>query len=122
MNFSLPFLSFDADIESKAVLRKLVQANKALAELKGLAVTIPDENILISTLTLQEAKDSSEIENIITTQDELFRSDAASQAFETVAAKEVYAYERALVRGFQRHGRGHLQSATRCSRSIEVNE
>ena len=63
--------------------------------------TIPNESILINTLALQEAKGSSEIENIITTQDELFRSDAASQIFETAAAKEVYAYVSALLQGFQ---------------------
>lgn len=100
MNFSLPFLSFDADVESRAVLKKLVQAHKALAELKGLAATIPNESILINTLALQEAKDSSEIENIITTQDELFRSDAASQSFATAAAKEVHSYSIALLHGF----------------------
>lgn len=101
MNFSLPFLSFDTDIESRAVLRKLVQAHKALAELKGLAATIPNESILINTIALQEAKDSSEIENIITTQDELFRNDAANQTFATVATKEVHSYTSALLYGFK---------------------
>jgi Fic family protein len=100
MNFSLLVLPFDADIESKAVLRKLVQAHKSLAELKGIVETIPNESILINTLALQEAKDSSEIENIITTQDELFRSDVDSQIFTTLAAKEIYAYEAALIHGF----------------------
>ena len=101
MNFSLPFLSVDRDIETTVVLLKLITANAALAELKGLVRTIPNESILINTLALQEAKGSSEIENIITTQDELFRSDAASQIFETAAAKEVYAYVSALLQGFQ---------------------
>ncbi|MEM9092662.1 MAG: Fic/DOC family N-terminal domain-containing protein [Cyanobacteria bacterium P01_F01_bin.53] len=101
MNYSLSQMPLGNDIETKVVLRKLIQANKALAELKGLVATIPNERILINTLTLQEAKDSSAIENIITTQDELFQSDIASQAFTTSAAKEVYAYANALSHGFE---------------------
>lgn len=53
---------------------KIASAHRYLAELKGMAATIPNESILISTLTLQEAKDSSEIENIITTHDDLYKS------------------------------------------------
>jgi len=56
------------------VLRKLSSAHRYLAELKGMAASIPNESILINTLTLQEAKDSSEIENIITTHDELYKN------------------------------------------------
>ncbi|MEL6354310.1 MAG: Fic/DOC family N-terminal domain-containing protein [Cyanobacteria bacterium J06627_28] len=91
----------EADIETKVVLKRLVQANRALAELKGVVATIPNERILINTLTLQEAKDSSAVENIITTQDELFRSDVAKQSFTTGAAEEVYAYAAALSYGFE---------------------
>lgn len=58
------------DLETKAVLRQLNQANRRLADLKEVALTIPNENILVSTLTSQEAKDSSEVENIVTTQDD----------------------------------------------------
>lgn len=64
-------LPLQADVESKIVLKQVAAAHRRLAELKGLVMTIPNEEILISTLTLQEARDSSEIENIITTQDEL---------------------------------------------------
>ncbi len=60
------------DLETIPVLRALAAANRALAELKGRAATIPNQGILIDTLALQEAKASSEIENIVTTQDELF--------------------------------------------------
>ena len=63
------------DMETKAVLRQLNLANKKLAELKGVVQTIHNEIILINTLTLQEAKDSSAVENIVTTHDELFRAD-----------------------------------------------
>jgi Fic family protein len=101
MSYSIPLLPLDIDIESKKVLKKLTRAHQALAELKGVAATIPNESILINTLALQEAKDSSAIENIITTQDELFQSDAASKNFVTVAAKEVHYYADALRYGFE---------------------
>jgi Fic family protein len=101
MSNALPLLPLTVDLETKAVLRKLVRSHQALAELKGVAATIPNEGILISTLALQEAKDSSAIENIITTQDELFRSDAASREFVTSAAKEVLFYADALRHGFE---------------------
>ena len=90
------------DIETKPVLKKLALAHKALAELKGVAASMPNQSILVSTLSLQEAKDSSEIENIITTHDDIYRSDNASQHFITLAAKEVHNYAAALRAGFER--------------------
>ncbi len=84
------------DIETKAVLKKLAKAHQALAELKATAETMPNQGILISTLSLQEAKDSSAIENIITTQDDLYQSDSFEQRYQTLAAKEVHNYARAL--------------------------
>lgn len=92
--------------ETPTILKKLVSANRMLAELKGVAASIPNQAMLISTLGLQEAKESSAIENIVTTQDELFRSDAAD-APDSAAAKEVRLYAEALQRGFgavQRQG------------------
>lgn len=88
------------DLESKAILKKAAEAHSALAELKGVAVSIPNETILINTLALQEAKDSSEIENIITTQDELYQSDMIERHFASVSAKEVYMYVEALLSGY----------------------
>lgn len=77
------------------------KANRALAELKGVARTIPNENILISTLTLQEAKDSSDVENIVTTQDDLFQADLGLRdSAINAAAKEVLDYRQALQAGF----------------------
>ena len=67
-------------------------AHKALAELKGVANTIPNESILITTLSLQEAKASSEIENMVTTHDELFQSNISDHHFASLAAKEVHSY------------------------------
>ena len=100
MSDSMLLLPFDTEIETRSVLKKLARAHQALAELKGIAATMPNEGILINTLALQEAKDSSAIENIITTQDDLFRSDAASRNFVTLAAKEVHSYSDALRFGF----------------------
>lgn len=95
-----PLLPLQLDLESKSVLKKVALARGALAELKGATGIVPNENILINTLSLQEAKDSSAIENIVTTHDDLFRSDALSNQFSTLAAKEVFNYAAALREGF----------------------
>lgn len=87
--------------ETPAILKKLASASRQLAELKGMAATIPNQGILINTLGLQEAKDSSEIENIVTTHDELFRDEARPEAAITLAAKEVLRYRQALRVGFE---------------------
>lgn len=100
MNYQIPHLPLKQDIETKAVLKKLALAHKALAELNGVAETIPNEVIILNTLSLQEAKDSSAIENIITTHDELFSSDSFARNFTSSAAKEVYNYATALKDGF----------------------
>ena len=99
-NYTIPELPFIQDIETKAVLKKLAFAHRALAELNGVAETIPNEVIILNTLSLQEAKDSSAIENIITTHDELYSSDSLAQQFASPAAKEVYNYATALKNGF----------------------
>lgn len=90
------------ELETPEVLRQAARAHRHLAELKGAAATIPNETILIDTLALQEAKDSSAIENIITTEDELFRVDAFSESYGSPAAKEVHHYAAALKVGFER--------------------
>lgn len=84
------------ELETPAVLRLAARAHRALAELKGAAATTPNEAILIDTLALQEAKDSSEIEDIITTEDQLFQGDVISGQFPSAAAKEVHHYATAL--------------------------
>jgi len=88
-------------LETQAVLRRLVTAHRQLAELKGIAGTIPNPEILISTLSLQEARDSSGIENIFTTQDELQRADIFAEQVKDPAAKEVRRYASALRAGFE---------------------
>ncbi|MBD3316494.1 MAG: Fic family protein [Chitinivibrionales bacterium] len=101
----LPPLPPNVDIESKPILRKALGARAALAELKGIAETIPQPEVLINTILLQEAKDSSEIENIITTNDSLYKA-AVLKNDDRIDSqtKEVIRYRRALWTGFQ-----HLQ-------------
>ena len=86
-------------IETQKVLKKAISANRALANLNGVARIIPNSTILINSLVLQEAKDSSEIENIITTHDELYRANLDMESV-TNEAKEVQNYKEALLRGF----------------------
>ena len=92
----LPELPLSNDVQTRAVLIQLNKSSRALAELKGEAKTIPNEQILINTLGLQEAKDSSAVENIITTNDELFRA-GVDESYANPAAKEVRHYVAALI-------------------------
>lgn len=98
--YKIPILPLAQDVETKSVLKKLALAHKALAELNGVVEIMPNEVIIINTLSLQEAKDSSAIENIITTHDELYSSDTIAQKFASSAAKEVHNYATALKEGF----------------------
>ena len=92
-------LPIEKDIETKKVLKKLASAHRSLAELKGVVATIPNENILINTLGLQEAKDSSAIENIITTHDDIYKAELNIGGFKSLNAKEVQNYISALKKG-----------------------
>ena len=97
-----PLESLDpARFDTPAILKKLAASSRRLAELKGIAASIPNQGILINTLGLQEAKDSSEIENIVTTHDELFKDDVNPEDFANPAAKEVLRYRQALRYGFE---------------------
>ena len=100
-----------ARFESPAILKKLALSSRRLAELKGIAGSIPNQGILINTLSLQEAKDSSEIENIVTTHDELFKDDVLPEAFANPAAKEVLRYRQALRVGYEQVKRSGLLTA-----------
>jgi len=100
-NWELSELPLTIDLESKKVLKSLPSAHAALAELKGIASTIPNQHILINTLGLQEAKDSSAIENIITTHDDLYKSELNLDSFKSLNAKEVQNYIAALKKGFE---------------------
>lgn len=101
-SYEIPLLPLPYDLETKAVLRQANKANRKLAELKGVAQTIPNERILISSLTLQEAKDSSAVENIVTTQDDLYRAGLdAGFTLIGAATKEVLFYREAINEGFK---------------------
>jgi Fic family protein len=100
--YTLPALPPPVQLETVKVLKALNLASRALADLKGQARTIPNQGILIDTLTLQEAKASSEVENIVTTQDELFQADLFPDDPQSPAAKEVARYRDALRLGLNR--------------------
>lgn len=89
----------EADIETKKILKQLAKTNRSLAELKGFSDTIPNKNILINAILINEAKDSSEIENIVTTHDEIYRA-MSLDSFGNSAAKEVVSYRAALWHGY----------------------
>lgn len=87
--------------DNPAILKRLASSSRQLAELKGVAATIPNQGILINTLGLQEAKDSSAIENIVTTHDDLFRDETDPENATNAATKEVLRYRQALRVGFE---------------------
>ncbi len=87
-----------SQFDSPEIWRALTTAHRSLAELKGLSESLPNPQLLIETLSIQEAKDSSEIENIITTHDELYS--AGDTVTSSPAAKEVQHYVSALRRGY----------------------
>lgn len=87
-------------VETVKILRQLSKTSQSLGELKGVAKTIPNQAMLINAVVLQEAKDSSEIENIITTQDELYKA-LATKGKQPVQVKEVINYRKAIFTGFE---------------------
>ena len=101
MQFEIPLLPLKQDLETKPVLKQLAVTHRHLALLNGRCATIPNENILINTLSLQEAKESSAIENIITTHDEIYKANLLKSFVNDAAAKEVMRYAQALRQGFQ---------------------
>ncbi|MCL1856393.1 MAG: Fic family protein [Kiritimatiellaeota bacterium] len=96
----LSFLPPSVDLESKAVLKKCALTHKHLAELKGFAGKIPNQSILLNAIGLQEAKDSSAIENIVTTHDELYKARLFEDETISPQAKEVTRYNEAILHGY----------------------
>lgn len=127
-SYNIPLLPLQYDLETKSVLKQLAKANRKLAELKGIAQTIPNENILISTLTLQEAKDSSAVENIVTTQDDLYRAGLQEDNHIiniNAATKEVLRYREAIWTGFEfvrKHGLLTLNTIKHIQEVLEENK
>ena len=98
---SLPILPPRTNLETTKVLRKTIDASRALAKLNGMLTNLPNPTLFLDTIHLQEAKASSEIENIITTNDDLYRSLVADKKFDNPATKEVISYKEALWNGLQ---------------------
>ena len=103
--YELPPLPPPASLETARVLRAAADAHRHLAELKGRAFAVPNQAVLIDTLALQEALESSEIENIVTTQDELFQATLFREGPANASAKEVARYREALRHGFDEMAR-----------------
>lgn len=95
----LPLLPPKIELETPAVMKQLVKSHRVLAELKGYVKTLPNENVLLHSIVLQEAKDSSAIENIVTTHDELFEGLTLTQNV-SLQVKEVLNYRSALLEGY----------------------
>jgi Fic family protein len=108
----LPSLPPAAELETKAVLKQCITARAALAELKQAAELIPNQTMLINTLPLLEAKDSSEIENIVTTADQLFQYAQGGDNLANAATKEALRYRTALYLGYQSLAARPLCTAT----------
>jgi Fic family protein len=121
----ISFLPINNDVETKAVLRKTASAHQALAELKGILSSLPNEQILLQTLALREARESSAIENIISTFDEIYRSNLQNQTFASAAAKEVHHYAKALIEGFDLvkiHGLLTINTILQIQEIVEQNK
>ena len=95
----LPLLPPPQLLETPEVLKKAITANRALAELKGVGATLPNPTMLVNSIVLQEAQGSSEIENIVTTQDALFQASASGRPSTPPEVKEVLHYREALWQG-----------------------
>ncbi len=98
----LPLLPPKMELETKKVLRKTISASRALAQLNGAIINLPNPRLFLDTIHLQEAKASSEIENIITSSDDLYKSVVAGKNFTNPATKEVLSYKEALWLGLER--------------------
>lgn len=99
---SLPDLPPLNNLETREILREAIRANKLLAELKGFCQTLPNPNLLLNTIALQESKESSAIENIVTTQDELYKATLdLTDNIDNPAAKEVLQYRQAMYWGLE---------------------
>ena len=106
----LPPLPPEVDIETPAVLKSAIGANRALAELKGKSESLPNPAMLVNSIVLQEAKSSSEIENIVTTNDKLFTALSAEDSSVDPQTKEVLRYRQALWKGVERLKEGSLST------------
>ncbi|MBI4184232.1 MAG: Fic family protein [Proteobacteria bacterium] len=109
----LPPLPPAADVESRAILKACIEARAALAQLKATGDLVPNQTVLINTIPILEAQASSEIENVVTTTDRLFRfADRAAEAQADPATKEALRYRTALYEGFRQLAKRPITTAT----------
>ena len=109
---ALPPLPPKADVETRAILKRCIEARSALAELKQAGALIPNQDVLINTIPIREARDSSAIENIVTTDDKLFHYAAARTAETDPSTKEALRYRTALFEGYREIRQRPLTTAT----------
>lgn len=124
MTCDLEFLPFKVNVESVKVLKQLSKTYKALSELKGIAKIMPNQNILINALMISEAKSSSEIENIVTTHDEIYKAMVKKDS-SSPAAKEVVDYRAAIWEGYnlvKEYGIININILTRIQSKLEHND
>ena len=98
---NLPDLPPQIELDSAGILKAAIQANRYLAELKGYCQTLPNPNLLLNTVILQESRDSSAIENIVTTQDELYQAILNPTENLPSTVKEVISYKEAVYVGIR---------------------
>ena len=115
----LPLLPPQAELETKEILTKTIRASRALAQLNGAIRNLPNPSLFLDTLHLQEAKASSEIENIITTNDDLFQAVVADKKFDNPATKEVISYKEAIWLGFSRLEQQPLITTNLCIELVQ---
>jgi len=118
----LPLLPPKVELETKKVLKQAIAATRVLAELKGRADEIPNQSMLINAITLQEAKDSSEIENIVTTEDNLYQAFTANTSTTDAQTKEVLRYRQALWEGYNNLDKRPLSTNTFVSIAQTIKE
>jgi len=116
----LPLLPPKVEVETRSVLKKAIDASRSLAELKGLGQIIPTQALLVDSLILQEAKASSEIENIITTNDALYKAFTASTSRIDPATKEVLRYREALWEGYRQLKKSPVMSTNLFIKIVQI--
>jgi len=116
---NLPLLPPEAALETTKVLRKTIEASRALAQLNGMLISLPNPRLFLDTIHLQEAKASSEIENIITTNDDLYKALVADKKFNNPATKEVISYKEALWQGLEAIGKKPFITTNLCIEIVQ---
>ncbi len=115
----LPLLPPKKELETTAVLRKAITASRALSKLNGAITNLPNPRLFLDTIHLQEAKASSEIENIITTNDDLYQAVVADKKYDNPAAKEVISYKEALWYGLEQLKKKPLITTNLCIEIVQ---